>query len=333
MRIEPYDVRTADEATTLAYADFFARARATSSPLGLPIPRAHALNLIRHGYANQPVHARLAYDGDEIVAAIAEFWWEEPDNRDRAWVYFDVRPGWHADDVVDALAAEAAAIAAPFGRTVLNVDVLADSALSAWVRARGGTLGSVEEHNVVRFADVDRADLAALAARPPGGYELIRVDGPMPDDLVPAYVQLVRTMNEAPRDDLTMEDWSFTPERLRTWEAGLAARGHVLWTVIAREVATGELAAFNQLVVRPEWPEVIENEDTAVVGAHRGHGLGLYVKAVNLLRVVDERPETVCVSTWNAASNTHMLRVNRRLGFVCEHRWEAWELPADRVAR
>jgi hypothetical protein len=33
------------------------------------------------------------------------------------------------------------------------------------------------------------------------------------------------------------------------------------------------------------------------------------------------------VTTWNAASNDHMLRVNRRLGFVCEHRWEDWEIP------
>jgi len=66
----------------------------------------------------------------------------------------------------------------------------------------------------------------------------------------------------------------------------------------------------------------------AVAIPHRGHGLGLWVKALNLLRLTDERPLVQRVSTWNAASNDHMIRVNRALGFVCEHEWETWELRA-----
>ncbi|HEU0130028.1 MAG TPA: hypothetical protein VFQ85_03435 [Mycobacteriales bacterium] len=132
-------------------------------------------------------------------------------------------------------------------------------------------------------------------------------------------------MNTAPRDDLTEEDWVYTPERVRDFEDAVAARGHTMLTVVAREVATGELAAFNQVVVHPEWPDVVENEDTAVAVPHRGRGLGRWVKALNVLRVLDETPARV-ISTWNAASNGHMLRVNRELGFACQHVWESWEV-------
>jgi RimJ/RimL family protein N-acetyltransferase len=102
-----------------------------------------------------------------------------------------------------------------------------------------------------------------------------------------------------------------------------------MWTVCAREIGSPELAAFTNVVLAPEWPEVVHQDDTAVAVPHRGHGLGFAVKATNLLRLVTERPEAHCVTTWNAASNEHMLRVNHRLGFECEAQFEAYEVTAD----
>lgn len=327
MRIEPFDATTADDATAAAYAALLADSRVVSTPEGLRQPAAYVLNRLRHFSPDHAMRIRCAYDAAGALAGAVEvFWWEGPDNRDKAWVHLDFRSFDAA--LVAALMAAAAAVAVEAGRPVLIVEVVAASALRDWVAARGGRYGSAEEHNVVRLRDLDRADVESLAAAVPEGYELLRLDGRAPDDLVEPYLRLIHAMNDAPRDDLSLEDFVFTPERLRNWEAGLAARGHRHLTVLARHVASGELAAFNQLVVRPEWPESVENEDTAVAVAHRGRGLGLCVKAANLLRLLDEHPEAVCVETWNAASNAHMLRVNRRLGFVCEHRWEAWEVAA-----
>ena len=56
--------------------------------------------------------------------------------------------------------------------------------------------------------------------------------------------------------------------------------------------------------------------DTGVRPDHRGHGLGAWMKAVNHLRLADERPDVEWVQTWNAASNEPMLRINRALGFA-----------------
>jgi RimJ/RimL family protein N-acetyltransferase len=48
---------------------------------------------------------------------------------------------------------------------------------------------------------------------------------------------------------------------------------------------------------------------------HRGHGLGLWMKATMLQRVLAVRPEVTSIETGNADVNEHMLRINRRLGF------------------
>jgi GNAT superfamily N-acetyltransferase len=326
IRVEPFDVRSADAATVDAYARMAVAGALEWAPRGYPPPAAHLLLELREAPANETKHVFLAYSGDEVVGAADVMWWEAPDNRDRAWLHLDVAT--FDASVVAALTSRAAAVATSVGRPLLTAESPADSPLSAWVKARGASFGSLEETNVVRLGGLDRDDVAALAAARPEGYELVAFDGPAPDDVVEAYVDLNNCMNDAPRDALTMEDWSFTVDRLRVWEAGVRARGHDVWTVVARQTATGELGGYNQLILRPEWPEVVENEDTGVTRAHRGHGLGLWLKSVNLLRVLDERPEAACVQTWNAASNEHMLRVNHRLGFACEHRWEMWEIPA-----
>lgn len=322
MRIEPFDPW--DDSVAPAYAGFL-RAHTTEQwPEGLVAPAAYILNRLRHLGAVHKSHLHLAWDGDEIVGAGETFWWEAEDNRDRAYIHPAVAPHADLDAVLEGLFGAAGDVLRPLGRDVLMVEAVSGDPVGKWVEARGGKVGSVEQHNVCRLASLSRDDVGALAAAPPEGYELLAFDGDCPDEHLEAYTRLMETMNTAPRDDLTMEDWVYTPQRVRDYEKGLRDRGHTMWTVVAREVATGEFAAFNQLVTFPEWPEVIENEDTAVAIPHRGHGLGLYVKSVNLLRAMDSPAQVV--STWNAASNEHMLRVNRRLGFVREHVWDVWEM-------
>jgi hypothetical protein len=67
--------------------------------------------------------------------------------------------------------------------------------------------------------------------------------------------------------------------------------------------------------------------DTGVRPDHRGHGLGAWMKAVNHLRLADERPDVEWVQTWNADSNEPMLRINRALGFAPVQRFDVWYRP------
>jgi len=62
-----------------------------------------------------------------------------------------------------------------------------------------------------------------------------------------------------------------------------------------------------------------------VLREHRGHGLGLRLKAANALRLMDELPEVSSIRTWNAASNAYMLAVNRRLGYAVDGYSREWQ--------
>lgn len=322
VRIEPFDPW--DEATAPAYAALLASSRRCVVPEGLTLPAAYVLDRLRHTSPDFRSYIGIAWDGGEPLGAIEASWSEAPDNRDQAWVHLDVPSA--SEPVLDALASAAVAHCATHGRERFIVEVEHESPHAAWLASRGARLGSLESHNVLRLASLSRADVTALAAAVPDGYELLRWDAPTADDMLPAYARLMDSINDAPTDDLSREPAVFTTDRVRNWESGITARGNALWTVVARHVASGELAAYNQLEPLSAWPKVVENHDTAVAAAHRGHGLGLCVKAVNLLRALDELPDAVCVSTWNAVSNEHMIRVNSRLGFVREHVVAAWEV-------
>ena len=62
-----------------------------------------------------------------------------------------------------------------------------------------------------------------------------------------------------------------------------------------------------------------------MVPAHRGRGLGLWVKADMLVRLRAERPEVAEVLTGNASSNRHMLAVNERLGYRLWSQINGWQ--------
>ncbi|MDX6373892.1 MAG: hypothetical protein QOD98_2880, partial [Nocardioidaceae bacterium] len=58
-----------------------------------------------------------------------------------------------------------------------------------------------------------------------------------------------------------------------------------------------------------------EQHDTSVVGAHRGHRLGLLLKADMNLWLREVQPQITEISTWNAESNGHMVAVNEAIGY------------------
>lgn len=167
--------------------------------------------------------------------------------------------------------------------------------------------------SLLRLADVDRSDVEALAGAAHPGHRLLTWTDHCPDDLVESYVRAKTAMNDAPFEDIDFTDFVHTVDTVRSDEAGARSRGEALGVVAVHE-ATGEVSAFTELLV-PRRPHRAYQNDTAVVPAHRGSGLGLWVKAAMLVRVRAERPHVAEILTDNAASNTHMLRINDRLGF------------------
>ena len=64
-----------------------------------------------------------------------------------------------------------------------------------------------------------------------------------------------------------------------------------------------------------------------MIDAHRGHKLGLWMKAAMLDRILRERPEAKVIRTGNANTNAQMLGINTQLGFKVAWQSMLWQLP------
>lgn len=68
-----------------------------------------------------------------------------------------------------------------------------------------------------------------------------------------------------------------------------------------------------------------------MMAEHRGCGLGKWLKAAMLGRVLRERPEAKEIRTGNADSNAPMLAINHRLGFKPYFAGTKWQVEPELV--
>ena len=86
--------------------------------------------------------------------------------------------------------------------------------------------------------------------------------------------EMTGSINDAPTDDLDIEDEVFTPERVRGYEDAQLAKGQLLFRVFARHAETGELAGHTVVTVDGERPHLADQHDTTVVRATAATGSG-----------------------------------------------------------
>ena len=122
-------------------------------------------------------------------------------------------------------------------------------------------------------------------------YELERIDGASPEELLGDLAEATAAINDAPLDDLEIEDEVFSPERVRAYERAQIDSGFRFCRVIARHRGTGEIAGLTVVTVDSQTPSLGNQHDTSVVRAHRGHRLGLLLKADMMRWLADAEPE------------------------------------------
>lgn len=203
--------------------------------------------------------------------------------------------------------------------------------------ARYGLTPRIREHvNRLRVADIDRALLESWvtkASERASDYELVGWDGPTPEDRIERVARLLELINTAPTEDLDWEYQRYTPERVRERERELANRGEPWWTLTAVHKPTGEPVAYTHLYFSKWREELARQGGTAVDPAHRDKGIGRWIKAANLIRLLDERPAVERVDTGNAGSNDAMLNINHAIGFRAVGVWIGHQNDVDVVAK
>jgi len=272
---------------------------------------------LRYGWDQSPERHLLAcIDGKAV--ALAEVELGEWDNRDLVWFYLVVHPEHRRSGVGTALLSEISTMGRRDGRTKIGGAWWQTPATEDFARHHGFELASQEIYRRVTLADLPAgfADMAYAEAAPHArDYELVRIEGYAPATMLPALADLTASINDAPIDDLDIEDEVFPVERIQDYEGAAIKSGNRLYRVVARHRETGRLGGHTVVVVDSERPELAHQHDTSVPRHHRGHRLGLILKADPMRWLAVAEPQVVSIDTWNAESNDHMIRVNERLSY------------------
>lgn len=167
-------------------------------------------------------------------------------------------------------------------------------------------------------------ELALPAALPsPGatdGYAMHAWRGACPEEWLPGYIAVRRLiLEEAPSGDAALENEFWDAARVRAEEARWVEQRRTPQVTIAVSDA-GEVVGHTQLLFPADSDQVYQ-WDTIVLPTHRGHGLGLALKVTAMREAADLLGGRRRITTYNAANNEPMIRVNDALGF----RQIAWD--------
>lgn len=321
MAIEPFDTVAAADGDVRRVWEVLDAVEREAVPDEEPYPFEEYLAYERNRSAKTVAFEWVAIDAGNVVGHAWAEWEDVDDNRHLAWAGVTVRADRRREGVGSRLLGEVVEACNAAGRTVIGADTRPNVAASAaFAESFGGERKMVGNRNALWIRELDLGMLNEWVDRAKeraADYRLIRWDGPCPDEHAEAFAEVQNVMNTAPREDLDMEDEVFTVERLRDRESAWARRNLGITTFVAVHEPTGSFAGYTELLFPPTWPSRSYQNDTGVDPEHRDKGLGRWLKAANLLAVIEERPAVERVLTWNAGSNDPMLHINHALGFRC----------------
>jgi len=287
------------------------------------------MTLLVRGWDGEPPDAGVLRDDRGRVVGVVQVYLPRWDNRHLAIVDVAVDPALRRQGLGRRLFDAAVARARADGRSVVIVHAWDRPHASGFATALG--LERVSE-TAQRRLDVWTLDRSALdpvrveVEKHAGGYEVLRVPGVAPQNLVPGLLRVTEAINDAPTDAMDLQDEVSTEERLRAFESAQLAMGRRLYRVVVRHSASGELAGHTLVCVDGEHPWYGWQLDTSVLAAHRGHRLGLLLKVELLDWLAEAEPQLRSLDTWNAVSNGPMGSVNERVGFRLAASASEWQL-------
>jgi GNAT superfamily N-acetyltransferase len=290
-----------------------------------------------------------AWDGDRLVG-VADLQWEQDAEATTAYsVAFGVVPDRRHEGIGTGLLAALEARAHEVGRptVVLMASHAFDDGSGERVRPPQGDASLPASLPSVRFAhahgyalgQLDRMSALDVAGRGDeftarrdaatrdDGYRIVVWRDRAPDALVEALATAHQRMSvDAPAGAISFEEELWDVARVRADESQSLEAGRVALSAAA-VTSDGDVAGYTQLTL-PPGKSAVYQDDTLVLGPHRGHGLGVRMKLANLVALAETDPARTRIYTWNADENAHMLAINIALGFEPAALESSWQRPA-----
>lgn len=280
-------------------------------------PRGFA-DMLRYGWDMDPQEAFVARDDDGTAVGVLVVALPTYDNTNQVWFDLAIHPDHRDGAVATALIEYVEQLGRDNGRNVIGTGGFDLPDAIALAEKHGYERKAVEVNRRQELTGLDWSIVQSLydeAVAASTAYELVVLTGGLPDDMLDGMIAVTASINDAPKDDLDIEDDAISSERIRAYEEAQARSDHTIHRVVAREKATGALAGHTVVAVERERPHIGHQHDTAVSREHRGHRLGALLKSAMLLKLRDAEPALAQVDTWNAESNDHMISINEQLNY------------------
>ena len=251
---------------------------------------------------------------DRRVVAAGSISLPQRENVDVADVGVSVRPGARGAGIGREMLEHLLDQVRPEGRKIVHGQVASpwnDTTPTPGERLLSSLGGRPQLHEALRLLDLDALGPGASPRPLPDGYRLEQWVDVAPQDLVAGLAHLSERMStDSPQGDLTLEPEVWDTARYRASEVAEQARNRLRSATAVVHEASGTVAGLTDLRDNRGRQEVAYQWDTIVDRNHRGHGLGLVIKAHNLALLREAAPGVRWVNTWNALSNTHKVAVN-----------------------
>ena len=337
IRIELFNHKNASDAEYAAATEFSNTIRAEVLPDDPPIPLAERIAAWRNIPAFVDVSSWYVWreDRSEIIGGGNVSFLRKEENRHVVDFGIWVLPEFRRQGIARRLLALIVDVPRREGRRLMITSTQgAVPAGEVFMRRLGAHMARANHMNQLDVADLHRDLLRQWQERArerASDFELGLWEGEYPEDELEEVAAMFDAMNRAPRGDLQVEDFHWTPEEIRAFERRARARGNQIWTMYVRERGSRRFAGFTEVAWHPNRPHLLDQYGTAVFPQYQNRGLGRWLKAAMLEKVLRERPQVQYVRTGNADMNAPMLKINRELGFVPYRSDYTWQVETEKV--
>lgn len=327
IEITQINTETAPEPLLRELADYYVVVEAEDRPGDPPTPYEMQLADWRNLLPHLPV-TRWILRQDGYIAAVAVAVVETEQNLENGFGRIHVHPERRGQGLARRLATPMFDYLESQGRVRFDTWAKKDEPVEDLLVSLGLKSVYGEKRSRLEISELDLDLMSQWVSRAQdraSDYELRYYRSPLPEHLVEDFCDLAYIMNTAPREDYEVDDEVLTPQMWHDLEKAVAESQCQLHNLIAVHEPSGAFAGYTQIKTQDLEPDLAWQWDTGVHPDHRNKGLGRWLKADMILRIVEEFPQVSRVDTFNAGSNEPMLAINVEMGFVPIHMSNTWQ--------